>query len=197
MWASAKPREPYHDLRHEPEAAGVVRLRVVSEDVYPNWEAAYKDNVARLYRLMYTRVGNRPDAEDLTAEVFRAAMGPLRLVASKGEVRSYLLMTARTVLASHWRDRLGHPVTSIDPERDAEFLADSPAPDPVSDAPERVRRLLAALPDRYRRILELRFLQASSIKEAAQVMNITVSNAKVLQHRALQMAAKLSTESDQ
>jgi hypothetical protein len=28
-------------------------------------------------------------------------------------------------------------------------------------------------------------------------MNITVSNAKVLQHRALQMAAKLSTESDQ
>ena len=56
--------------------------------------------MGRLYRLMYARVGNRPDAEDLTVEVFRAAMGPLRLVASKGEVRSYLLMTARTVLAS-------------------------------------------------------------------------------------------------
>ena len=197
MWASAKLRQPYHDLGHEPGDGRTVRLRVLSEDVYPNWEAAYKDNVGRLYRLMYARVGNRPDAEDLTAEVFRAAMGPLRLVASKGEVRSYLLMTARTVLASHWRDRLGHPVTSIDPERDAEFLADSGVPDPVSDAPERVGRLLAALPERYRQILELRFLQASSIKEAAQAMNITVGNAKVLQHRALQMAAKLSTESDQ
>jgi RNA polymerase sigma-70 factor (ECF subfamily) len=197
MWASAKPREPYHDLRPEPGGGRAVRLHVVSEDAYPNWEAAYKDNVGRLYRLMYARVGNRPDAEDLTAEVFRAAMGPLRLVASKGEVRSYLLMTARTVLASHWRDRLGHPVTSIDPERDAQFLADGPAPGPASDAPERVGRILAALPERYRQILELRFLQASSIKEAAKVMNITVGNAKVLQHRALQMAAKLSTEADQ
>jgi RNA polymerase sigma-70 factor (ECF subfamily) len=198
MWASAKPREPYHDdLGPEPGGGGPVRLRVLSEDVYPSWEAAYKDNVGRLYHLMYARVGNRPDAEDLTAEVFRAAMGPLRLVASKGEVRSYLLMTARTVLASHWRDRLGHPVTSIDPERDAQFLDDGGAPDPASDAPERVRRILAALPERYRQILELRFLQASSIKEAAKVMNITVGNAKVLQHRALQMAAKLSTESDQ
>jgi RNA polymerase sigma-70 factor (ECF subfamily) len=197
MWASAKPRQPYHDLEYEPGNGRVVRLRVLSEDVYPNWEAAYKDNVGRLYRLMYARVGNRPDAEDLTAEVFRAAIGPLRLVASKGEVRAYLLMTARTVLASHWRERLGHPVTSIDPERDAEFLADGPGLGPVSDAPKRVGRILAALPDRYRQILELRFLQASSIKEAAKAMNITVSNAKVLQHRALQMAAKLSTESDQ
>jgi RNA polymerase sigma-70 factor (ECF subfamily) len=197
MWASAKPREPYHDLRPEPADGRAVRLHVVSEDAYPNWEAAYKDNVGRLYRLMFARVGNRPDAEDLTAEVFRAAMGPLRLVASKGEVRAYLLMTARTVLASHWRDRLGHPVTSIDPERDAEFLADGPTQGPASDAPERVGRILSALPERYRQILELRFLQASSIKEAAQVMNITVGNAKVLQHRALQMAAKLSTESDQ
>ena len=197
MWASSKPREPYHYLGPEAGSGRVVRLRVLSEDVYPNWEAAYKDNVGRLYRLMYARVGNRPDAEDLTAEVFRAAMGPLRLAASKGEVRAYLLMTARTVLASHWRDRLGHPVTSIDPERDAQFLDDGGAAGAVSDAPERVGRLLAALPERYRQILELRFVQASSIKEAAQAMNITVGNAKVLQHRALQMAAKLSTESDQ
>jgi RNA polymerase sigma-70 factor (ECF subfamily) len=63
--------------------------------------------------------------------------------------------------------------------------------------PERVRRILAALPERYRQILELRFLQAASIKEAAKALNITVGNAKVLQHRALQTAAKLSTEADQ
>src|SRR5215471_14715079 len=136
MWASAKPRQPYHDLRLEPGGGRTVTLHVLSDEVYPNWEAAYRDNVGRLFRLMYARVGNRPDAEDLTAEVFRAAMGPLRLVASKGEVRSYLLMTARTVLASHWRDRLGHPVTSIDPERDAPFLDAGPGPGPVSDAPE-------------------------------------------------------------
>ena len=51
------------------------------------------------------------------------------------------------------------------------------------------KRSLAALPDRYRRILELRFLHACSIKEAAAEMGITVANAKVLQYRALRSAA--------
>jgi RNA polymerase sigma-70 factor (ECF subfamily) len=132
----------------------------VSDDAYPDWEAAYRDNVGRLYRLMYSRVGNRPDAEDLTAETFRAALGPLDLALSKGEVRSYLLVTARTVLASHWRVRLGHPVTSIDAERDIDVMADDPVPGPAGDAPLRAERILSALPDRYRRILELRFVEA-------------------------------------
>src|SRR5580700_8160289 len=85
----------------------VTRLRVVDADSYTDWESVYRDNVARLYRLIYARVGNRPDAEDLTSEVFRTALGPLKLTSSKGEVRSYLLTTAQTVLASHWRRTLG------------------------------------------------------------------------------------------
>jgi RNA polymerase sigma-70 factor (ECF subfamily) len=167
---------------------------VVDPDGYIDWEAVYRDNIDRLYRLMYARVGNRPDAEDLTSEVFRTALGPLRLASSKGEVRSYLLTTAHTVLASHWRRTLGLSVTSIDPESDIAALAEPPQPDEPSDAPQRAGKILAALPDRYRRILELRFLEACTIKEAAQAMNVSVSNAKVLQHRALRMAAKAGLE---
>ena len=90
---------------------------MVDADSYTDWESVYRDNVDRLYRLMYARVGNRADAEDLTSEVFRTALGPLKLASSKGEVRSYLLTTAQTVLASHWRRTLGTSVTSIDPSQ--------------------------------------------------------------------------------
>jgi RNA polymerase sigma factor (sigma-70 family) len=172
-------------------------LRVVDADGYSDWESVYRDNVGRLYRLMYARVGNRSDAEDLTSEVFRTALGPLRLDLSKGEVRSYLLTTARTVLASHWRRHLGLPVTSIDPASDIAYLTDSPGPDHSSDAPEVSSKILAMLPDRYRRILELRFLEACSIKEAAHAMGVSANNAKVLQHRALRMAAKVLQEMEQ
>jgi RNA polymerase sigma factor (sigma-70 family) len=172
----------------------VTRLRVVDADSYTDWESVYRDNVDRLYRLMYARVGNRPDAEDLTSEVFRTALGPLKLASSKGEVRSYLLTTAQTVLASHWRRTLGTSVTSIDPESDMNSLVEPPVHKEPSDAPQRAGKILAALPDRYRRILELRFLEACSIKEAAQAMGVSVSNAKVLQHRALRMAAKAGLE---
>ncbi len=197
MWPSARPSERSTSPGRKPGPTPAPRLRVLSDDVYRDWERAYRDNVGRVYRLMYARVGNRPDAEDLTAETFRAAIGPLNLELSKGEVRSYLLVTAQTVLASHWRSRLGHPVTSIDPERDLEFLADASGPPTPSDAPRRAQRILAALPDRYRHILQLRFLEASSIKEAADAMNVTVGNAKVLQHRALRMASRVARELDQ
>jgi RNA polymerase sigma factor (sigma-70 family) len=173
---------------------GVPYLRVVDDDVYTDWESVYRDNIDRLYRLMYARVGNRPDAEDLTSEVFSTALPPMRLSSSKGEVRAYLLVTAKTVLASHWRRRLGQPVTAIDLDTDIRYLSEPSGPEPPSDAPARADKILGGLPERYRRILELRFLEACSIKEAAQAMQISVSNAKVLQHRALRMAANRAVE---
>jgi RNA polymerase sigma factor (sigma-70 family) len=172
--------------------SSVTYLRNVSGDSYPDWEAIYLDNVERLYRMMFSRVGNRPDAEDLTAEVFRAALGPLRTSASVGEVRAYLLTTARSVLASHWRRRYSVEISSIDFE--AELASPREEPPQESDAPARVTNILAELPERYERILELRFLQSCSLKEAARAMSISLSNAKVLQHRALRRAAQLMEE---
>lgn len=183
--------------RAQPGVSGgdVPYLRVVDDDVYGGWEEVYRDNVTRIYRLMYAKVGNRADAEDLTSEVFHAALRPLRLSSSRPEVRAYLLLTAKTVLASYWRRRLGHPVTTIDPETDIAAMTETSEPEGSSDAPARADRILMALPERYRQILQLRFLEACSIKEAAQTMQISVSNAKVLQHRALRMAASLDLES--
>jgi RNA polymerase sigma-70 factor (ECF subfamily) len=167
-------------------------LRAVAPaaDRYADWREVYDDNVVRIHRLMYAKVGNRTDAEDLTAEVFLAALGPMRLSVSRGEVRAYLLRAAQTVLASHWRRRLGVEVTAIDPEAEARGLEAGT----IGRSADRARRILAALPDRYRRVLELRFVEGCSVRDAAQVMGVTVANAKVLQHRALRLAASLPEE---
>ena len=55
----------------------------------------------------------------------------------------------------------------------------------------RVRELLDRLPDRYARVLELRFLQRMSVAETAERMGISHGNAKILQYRALRKAALL------
>jgi RNA polymerase sigma-70 factor (ECF subfamily) len=162
-------------------------LRAVSADRYSDWEAVYQDNATWVYRTIFARVGNQADAEDLTAEVFLAALRPLRLTVSIGEVRAYLRATARTVLAAHWRATLGREITTIDDNLEAPPERE----DSISTAPKRVAELLDALPDQYRRILELRFLQARSIKESAADMGVSVANAKVLQHRALSLAAQV------
>ena len=162
-------------------------LRAVPDDGYTDWKAVYQDNAGWVYRTLFARVGNRADAEDLTAEVFLAALRPLRLTASVGEVRAYLRATARTVLAAHWRETLGREITSID---DIEQPPESE--EAISTAPLRVAKVLESLPDHYRRILELRFLQGNSIKESASELGISIANAKVLQHRALRLAAQVT-----
>jgi len=169
------------------EPVGPRPLRVVPDGGYPDWEAVYQDNASWVYRTLFARVGNRADAEDLTAEVFLAALRPLRLTASVGEVRAYLRATARTVLAAHWRQTLGREITSIE---DIEQPPDSD--EAISTAPQRVAHVLDTLPDRYRQILEMRFLQGNSIKESAAQLGISVANAKVLQHRALRLAAQIN-----
>jgi len=107
-----------------------------------------------------------------------------------GEVRSYLLVTARTVLARYWKRTLGTEITTIDTELDGDLVALEPAVDGGSVAAARAQAVLAGLPQNYRRILELRFLQGCSVKEAAAELGVSVANAKVLQHRALRRAAQ-------
>lgn len=160
------------------------------ERAYPDWESVYRDNVERVYRMLFARVGNRADAEDLTAEVFLAALRPLRVSASVGEVRAYLLTTARTVLAGHWRRTLGLQVTALDDAQET-ITAGPPAP---TDAPHRAAAILDRLPENYRRILELRFIESCSVQEAAARLGTSPGNAKVLQHRALRRAAELARE---
>jgi RNA polymerase sigma factor (sigma-70 family) len=163
----------------------------VNGETYTGWEAIYLDNVHRVYRLMFSKVGNRPDAEDLTAEVFLTVLRPLRTSATVGEVRAYLLATARTVLAAHWRRTLGQEITAIDVEH---VMADFDRPLEAGRSPERVDKILRALPHRYRQVLELRFLRSYSIRETALELGISVSNVKVLQHRALRLAAEIVRE---
>jgi RNA polymerase sigma factor (sigma-70 family) len=165
------------------------RLRMVGADVYPDWAAIYRDNVDWVYRMLFAKVGSRPDAEDLTTEVFLAALRPLRVSASVREVRSYLVATTRTVLADHWRRTLGRELTTLD-EDQAELILEESHGDNgrLADA----ERILAELPDNYRTVLRLRYLLGHSLKETATVMSVTVSNAKVLQHRALKAAAKVA-----
>lgn len=176
--------------QRDPETPRV--LRVVPGAPYADWESIYRDNATWVYRTMFARVGNRADAEDLTAEVFLAALRPLRVSASMAEVRAYLRATARTVLAAHWRATLGREITSIDEDITA-------APDSevaISTAPQRVATVLTALPGQYRKILELRFLQGRSIKDSATELGVSVSNAKVLQHRALRLAAQVNDKDE-
>jgi len=195
--------------RHRPAAAA--RGRIIGETVSPaqqlpftpavvhrlpgaavgdagvDWEVTYREHVSWVYAFVNRRVGNRPDAEDLTSEVFLRALPRLRLGAAPEQLRAYLAATARSLLAEHWQR---HYDLELPSEIDGGGDDDEGSADDGRGVAQ-VHRLLEMLPEHYRRILELRFLRGYSIREAAGEMRISIGNAKVLQHRALRRAADL------
>ena len=143
----------------------------------------------RIYGFLFSRVGNRFDAEDLTQQVAMKALPRLRAGAPPESVRAYLYSTARSVLAVFWADRLRLPQSELADEV-ADRL-DSRTPEPSAEAALWLERTLAALPAHYRQVLELRFLRGASIRDAAREMGRTTGAIKVLQLRALRQAAAL------
>ncbi|MBV8528053.1 MAG: sigma-70 family RNA polymerase sigma factor [Candidatus Dormibacteraeota bacterium] len=141
----------------------------------------------RVYRYVYARIGNRPEAEEITSQVFLHALPHVR-VQRPEQAREYLLVTARTLIADHWRHRQGAVVV------EATEASAAPEDDVASpeDGRSEVDGLLARLSASHREVLELRFLRGYSIRETALEMGITVTNAKQMQLRALRKAAELN-----
>ena len=160
---------------------------MVPDGRYADWEAIYRDNVTWVYRTIFGVSAISPMRKISQPRYFWPRWGRCGFRQTIPEVRAYRRATARTALAAHWRATLGREITSIE---DIAAVPDSE--EASSMAPQRVRVVLEALPDNYRRILELRFLQGCSIKDSATEMGVSVANAKVLQHRALQRAAQVN-----
>lgn len=151
--------------------------------------ARYLDPV---YSFLYRRVGNREDAEDLTSEVFLRAARQIDPTRPELSVARWLFTVARTVLADHWR-KYYQSGASVPLDEEMEHAAEeSPVEEPSDASMQMLQTVLTALPDRYRQVLELRFLRSYSIQETAREMGVTPENAKVLQHRALARAVQIA-----
>lgn len=163
------------------------------------FERVYDAHVVGIYRFIYARVGNQPDAEDLTAGVFVRAIEQLDTTREPGQIAAWLYRVAQNATADYWRSFYRLPLVGADhvaPGWEPVDPGVRPTPEPDDRAMVRVRALLGRLPDNYRRVLELRFLERLSVAETAEAMNISNGNARVLQYRALRRAALLGDSVD-
>jgi RNA polymerase sigma-70 factor, ECF subfamily len=153
----------------------------------------YETHITRIYGFVFSHVGNREDAEDVTSQVFVKAYKNLAGFEARGSLEGWLFQIAKTAVADFWRERYKLPSIPLSddwevasPDGDHEF--------DQSAREQRVRELLSRLPPNYREVLLQRFFQRNSIAETARAMGISEANARVLQFRALRRAAELESD---
>jgi RNA polymerase sigma-70 factor, ECF subfamily len=133
----------------------------------------------RVYAYVAYRIGDGPDAEDVTSEAFaRALKYRDSFDASKGDAVAWTIGIARRCIAAHFGGRSDVVVGT--PERAA----------PGNLADETVRRIelgraLATLDARDRELVALRYGADMTAKQIAELLGLRVNTVEVALHRVL------------
>ena len=165
---------------------------------YTALSTLYDRHFTKLYRFIYRHVNHIHDAEDLTSDVMLRMVAQLPTYRRQSLYSTWLYGIARHAIADFWRKHY-----RVREQLIAEFdvLGADGAPADITpgsdqDPAEQLRRQAAGvfdqLPANYRLVLQHRFLDQESLAETAAAMQTTVSNVKVLQHRALKKAAEIA-----
>ena len=135
-----------------------------------------------MYAYIARRVGNREEAQDLTAEVFHQALANLARFEWRGlPFAAWLLRIASNAIADRWKSKArehGSPTSDEPLSHDID----------MEDVEQRAKlfRLVTTLPDDQRRVIEMRFAHEKSIREIAKELGRTGGAIKQLQFRGLE-----------
>lgn len=145
----------------------------------------YRRYYERIYRYHLARLGDRLEAQDLTARTFLAALERLPQGRLAGSFAGWLFGVARHKLADHYRSSRPHL-----PLEAAAGLPDRADPPEQAVAArldfQRVAAALAALAPERADALALRFFAGLGAAEIAQLLDKTEAAVKMLVYRGLQ-----------
>ena len=165
--------------------AVIGRLWALSPANEADWDALYADQLPRVYNFFRYRVGDGPEAEDLTATTFAKAWAARqRYRRDLAAFSTWLMTIARNVAVDHYRKRRDHA-----PLEGAQHVSAGETPEDMavwrSDF-ERLDGLLATLPDRERELVALKYGAGLTNRLIAQQMKLTESNVGTILHRTVQ-----------
>lgn len=157
--------------------------------------ALYRRYVGPVHRYLLGQVGDRADAEDLTATTFGKALAALDRYDERGTFAAWLFGIARHTLRDHRRRR--RPVADVAPLAGT-FADADPPPEERALAAERARtlhRLLGELPNDQREALALHYLGGLRTAEVAALQGCGHGALRMRIHRGLAaLRARYRTE---
>jgi RNA polymerase sigma-70 factor (ECF subfamily) len=156
------------------------------------FDALYSLYAEQIYIYIIHRIGMRELAEDLTSEVFLAAVeGIAKFDTSRGvRFRSWLYRTAHNKIVDYFRKNKKMSSTELE---SLQLKSQNTTPEESVALSQRKLEAIATiqtLNKRYQHIITLRFYSEFEIAEISEILDIKPQRVSVLLHRALQSFKK-------
>jgi RNA polymerase sigma factor (sigma-70 family) len=160
----------------------------------------YTIYLPKVYNYVSYRVGDRAEAEDITAAIFERALQRLPMYrADRGAFSTWLFAIARSVMSNYFRSRRRRPVVSSLVNASPVVVSGASPEQTVIEAEQlrRVQVCIQRLAERDQQVLALKFGAELPNQEIAQVMRVTPGHVGVLLHRAVRkLRMALEEEAD-
>lgn len=150
-----------------------------------DWDAAYADQLPRIYNYFRFRLGRQADVEDLTARTFEKAWSARsRYRRDLAGFSTWLFTIAQNVGTDYIRARRPHAPLDMAIDLAAEI---TPEVEAARDSDlSRLGRLTARLPERDQELIALKYGAALNNRQIARLTGLSESNVGTLLHRAVQ-----------
>lgn len=167
------------------------------QKAYAELMSLYRDSI---YIMLMKIVKNSDDAEDLTLETFGKAFRYLDKYTPQYAFSTWLFRIAVNNSIDYIRHKNNSPQCVEEDLSSSTLLIDrspsttTPTPEQEVMDKQRVKMLQLAvgqLPEKYRRVVELRYYQELSYDEIAQELGISLSNVKIQLMRAKNMLSEI------
>ena len=148
----------------------------------------YRRTVGPVFRYLSARVNRADEAEELTQDVFLAALNGIQGLRAEDEagLLSWLFQIARNKLADRLRQRYRQPLAPI--EEAEELPAEQLRPDEAATAREvqaEIRQALAGLTDEQREVIVCKYVLGYDNSRTAKMVGKNANAVNQLHHRAL------------
>lgn len=164
------------------------RVQVGEQEAFGELVRRYQ---APVFNVCYRFLNDRAEAEDLTQEVFLRAYQRFNQYDQERPFGPWIRRVAANLCLNQLEARQT-PTLLLDDERDEPASQEMDDPAVMHQQAEQIqaiRQALAALPPRYRLVIELRHFQELSYEEIAQELRIPLSDVKSHLFRARQLLA--------
>lgn len=147
---------------------------------------AYDEYSDALFRFAMLKTGDHEKALDVVQTTFMRVWRHIKSDRPITHMRGFLYRIARNVIIDEHRRKQSHSLETI--EAEIGIIADDTdhfEQTVVQFDIEQIQRFVDAMPENYREVIVLRFLEDCSLEEISVALNISKNNLSVRIHRAL------------
>jgi RNA polymerase sigma-70 factor, ECF subfamily len=148
----------------------------------------------KVFRLAWSMLRNETEAEDLAQDIFLRIWKALPGYHGGASLSTWVYTISRNACLTELKRRAHRPTVSLhDPDIEVglEKLPELQTTDPAPGADRDVQAMLDQLPEKYRQVITLFYLEERSYDQVAALLGLPMGTVKTFLHRAKKELAHL------